>query len=368
MLSLTDASRRNATVVPERKRYSRIPEVLPIPDLIELQRDSFRWFIDHGLRELFDEISPIAGLHRQGDGAPLQGVRVRRAQVLRAGVPHPRPDLLQAALRERRAAHQGDGRDPGAAGLHGRLPDHDGPGHLHHQRRRARRGEPAGPLARASTTPRSRTRPRADRCYSAKVIPNRGAWLEFETAARHLLYVKVDRKRKLEATKLLRAVGYESNEEMVSLFSRVDTGEVPYIASTLEKDSTNTRQEALIEVYKKLRPGDPPTGDNAEKLVESLFFNFRRYDLGRVGRYKFNKKLGPVAERMGIELLARPADHQPRGHRGHRGPAHRAQQRHSARRTTSTTSATAASAPTASSSRTPSGSACCAWSAWSRSA
>ena len=89
---------------------------------------------------------------------------------------------------------------------------------------------------------------------------------------------------------------------MVSLFSKVDTGDVPYITSTLEKDSTNTRQEALIDVYKKLRPGDPPTGDNAEKLVESLFFNFRRYDLGRVGRYKFNKKLGPIAERMGIEL------------------------------------------------------------------
>ena len=89
---------------------------------------------------------------------------------------------------------------------------------------------------------------------------------------------------------------------MIALFSRIDTGETPYIASTLEKDSTNTRGEALIEVYKKLRPGDPPTGDNAEKLVESLFFNFRRYDLGRVGRYKLNKKLSAVAERMGIDL------------------------------------------------------------------
>jgi DNA-directed RNA polymerase subunit beta len=138
--------------------------------------------------------------------------------------------------------------------------------------------------------------------YNAKVIPNRGAWLEFETAARGQLYVKVDRKRKLEATKLLRAVGYESNDEISALFSRVDTGEVAFIASTLEKDSTNTRQEALIEVYKKLRPGDPPTGDNAEKLVESLFFNFRRYDLGRVGRYKVNKKLSAVADRMGITL------------------------------------------------------------------
>src|SRR3712207_3754274 len=116
------------------------------------------------------------------------------------------------------------------------------------------------------------------------------------------LYVKVDRKRKLEATKLLRAVGYESNDEIAGLFSRIDTGEIPYIAGTLEKDTTSTRQEALIEVYKKLRPGDPPTGDNAEKLVESLFFNFRRYDLGRVGRYKFNKKLDPVAERIDIDL------------------------------------------------------------------
>ena len=147
MLSVTDAARRNAAVAPERKRYSRIPEVLPIPDLIELQLKSFRWFIDHGLRELFDEISPIQDFTGKVMELHFKAVRVRRAQVLRAGVPHPGPDLLQAALRERRAAHQGDRRDPGAAGLHGRLPDHDRPGHLHHQRRRARRRQPAGPLA-----------------------------------------------------------------------------------------------------------------------------------------------------------------------------------------------------------------------------
>ena len=107
----------------------------------------------------------------------------------------------------------------------------------------------------------------------------------------------------------------------------MDTGENPYISSTLDKDSTNTRQEALIEVYKKLRPGDPPTGDNAEKLVESLFFNFRRYDLGRVGRYKVNKKLDPVAERMGIDL---PRDQRTISREDIAsivGPPHRAQQR-----------------------------------------
>src|SRR5256886_11439110 len=139
--------------------------------------------------------------------------------------------------------------------------------------------------------------------FSAKVIPNRGAWLEFETNNKDQLGVKVDRKRKTAATTLLRAVGYENDDEIRALFGAIDLDpEHPFTANTLDKDLTKTQQEALIEVYKKLRPGDPPTGDNARQLVESLFFNFRRYDLGRVGRYKFNKKLDGVAGRMGIEL------------------------------------------------------------------
>ena len=185
--------------------------------------------------------------------------------------------------------------------------------------------------------------------FSAKVIPNRGAWLEFETNNKDQLWVKVDRKRKIAATTLLRAVGYETNDEIAALFSPVDIDpEHPFIANTLDKDVTRTPAEALIEVYKKLRPGDPPTGDNARQLVEGLFFNFRRYDLGRVGRYKFDKKLDGVAARMGIEL-----DRESRG----RSPA-RTSRRSSATsssataastpRTTSTTSATAASGPTAS--------------------
>ncbi|HMD11465.1 MAG TPA: DNA-directed RNA polymerase subunit beta, partial [Marmoricola sp.] len=110
-------------------------------------------------------------------------------------------------------------------------------------------------------------------------------------------------KRKIAATTLLRAVGYETNDEIAGLFGSVDIDpEHPFTANTLDKDLTRTQAEALIEVYKKLRPGDPPTGDNARQLVESLFFNFRRYDLGRVGRYKFNKKLDGVSARMGIEL------------------------------------------------------------------
>ena len=136
------------------------------------------------------------------------------------------------------------------------------------------------------------------------MIPNRGAWLEFETSNKDLLSVKVDRKRKIAATTLLRAVGFETNEEIAGAVhaSWTSTRTIRTSASTLDKDLTKNQHEALIEVYKKLRPGDPPTGDNARQLVESLFFNFRRYDLGRVGRYKFNKKLDSVAHRMGIEL------------------------------------------------------------------
>src|SRR4029079_3484059 len=299
--ALTDAARRGAAIVPERKRYSRIPEVLPIPDLIELQRDSFRWFIDHGLRELFDEISPIQDftgkvmeLHFKDYefGDPKYSELECRTRDLT----YSRPLYVNVELRiketgeiQEQRVYMGDFQtmtDQGTFIINGAA------------------RVVVSQLVRSPGVYYTATEDPATGkpLYSAKVIPNRGAWLEFETAARHLLYVKVDRKRKLEATKLLRAVGYESNDEMVALFSRIDTGETPYIQSTLEKDSTNTRGEALIEVYKKLRPGDPPTGDNAEKLVESLFFNFRRYDLGRVGRYKLNKKLSAVADRMGITL------------------------------------------------------------------
>ncbi len=312
MLSVAESSRR-APYAPARKRYARIPEVLPIPNLIELQLDSYRWFVDQGLRELFDEISPIQDftgkvmeLHfldyrfgepkyselecRQQDRTFSKPLYVDVELVLKD------PERAGETLRQQ--VYFGDFpfmTDQGTFIING-----------------AERVV-VSQLVRSPGVYYTRTEdPTTGRdLYAAKVIPNRGAWLEFETGPRQQLYVKVDRKRKLEATKLLRAVGrdpdldrrndWEANERIVDLFRTVD-GEAQYIASTLEKDNTSTRLEALIEVYKKLRPGDPPTGDNAEKLVDSLFFNFRRYDLGRVGRYKFNKKLRDVADRMGLEL------------------------------------------------------------------
>lgn len=128
--------------------------------------------------------------------------------------------------------------------------------------------------------------------YGAKLIPGRGAWLEFETASNGVLYVKIDRRRKLPVTTLLRALGHSKTSEIKSLFADVDTGETKFIDATLEKDPARGSNEALIEVYRRLRPGDLATVDNARQMIERMFFDFKRFDYSRVGRYKLNQRLG----------------------------------------------------------------------------
>lgn len=128
--------------------------------------------------------------------------------------------------------------------------------------------------------------------YGAKLIPGRGAWLEFETASNGTIYVKIDRRRKLPVTTLLRALGHTKTSEIKSLFEDVDTGEVKYIDATLDKDAARGANEALIEVYRRLRPGDLATVDNARSMIERMFFDFKRFDYSRVGRYKLNQRLG----------------------------------------------------------------------------
>src|SRR6187397_81368 len=300
MLSVADSTRTAGAVA--RTRYARIPEVLPIPNLIELQLDSFKWFIEKGLRELFDEISPIKDF--TGKVMELQFLdyefgdpKYSEEECRTKDLTFSRPLYVQVELLiketgeiQRQRVYMGDYpwmTDMGTFVING-----------------AERVV-VSQLVRSPGVYYSEIEdPASGRMlFSAKVIPNRGAWLEFETNNKDQLWVKVDRKRKIAATTLLRAVGYETNDEIAGLFGAVDIDpEHPFVANTLDKDLTKTPNEALIEVYKKLRPGDPPTGDNARQLVESLFFNFRRYDLGRVGRYKFNKKLDGVSQRMGIEL------------------------------------------------------------------
>jgi DNA-directed RNA polymerase subunit beta len=300
MLSAAESNR--TAVASARTRYARIPEVLPIPNLIELQLDSFKWFIENGLRELFDEISPIKDftakvMELQFLDYEFGDPKYSEEECRTKDLTFSRPLYVQVELLiketgeiQRQRVYMGDYpwmTDQGTFVING-----------------AERVV-VSQLVRSPGVYYSEVEdPASGRMlFSAKVIPNRGAWLEFETNNKDQLWVKVDRKRKIAATTLLRAVGYEDNDEIGALFSSVDTDpDHPFVANTLDKDLTRTQQEALIEVYKKLRPGDPPTGDNARQLVESLFFNFRRYDLGRVGRYKFNKKLDPVAGRLGIEL------------------------------------------------------------------
>jgi len=301
MLSSAESSPRAGRAL-GRKRYARIPEVLPIPNLIELQLESFAWFIDRGLRELFDEISPIKDFTGKvmelqfldyEFGPPKYSEEECRTKDLTFSKPlYVNVELLikETGEIQRQRVYMGDYpwmTDLGTFVING-----------------AERVVVSQLVRSPGVYYSDLEDPTSGRMlFSAKVIPNRGAWLEFETNNKDQLWVKVDRKRKIPATTLLRAVGYEENDEISRLFAPVDVEpEHPYIAATLDKDVTHTQQDALIEVYKKLRPGDPPTGDNARQLVESLFFNFRRYDLGRVGRYKFNKKLDPVAERLGVEL------------------------------------------------------------------
>ena len=277
-------------------------EKFEIPNLIELQLDSFRWFVEKGLRDLFDEISPIKDFTGKvmelefldyEFGAPKYSEEECRTKDLTFSKPlYVNVELLikETGEIQRQRVYMGDYpwmTDQGTFVING-----------------AERVV-VSQLVRSPGVYYSETEdPASGRMlFSAKVIPNRGAWLEFETNNKDQLWVKVDRKRKIAATTLLRAVGFEQNDDISALFGVIDVDvEHPFIAGTLDKDLTHTQGEALIEVYKKLRPGDPPTGDNAKQLVESLFFNFRRYDLGRVGRYKFNKKLDGVAARMGIEL------------------------------------------------------------------
>ena len=300
-----------------RKFYSRIPEILEIPNLIDLQTTSFAAFVGPEwipgatplpkgtktfLAELLEEISPI----RDFTGKRMElafldyefkDPKVNEEDARTKDATYARPLMVTAELKiletgeiRSQQIYMGDFpwmTSQGTFIING-----------------AERVVVSQLVRSPGVFYTDTIDPVSGRAlWSAKVIPNRGAWLEFETSGKDQLYVKVDRKRKLPATSLLRAVGYETNDEIAGLFSRMPSNpEHPYIANTLEKDTTATRSEALVEVYKRLRPGDPPTGDNARSLVENLFFNARRYDLGRVGRYKFTQRLKETAGLMNLEL------------------------------------------------------------------
>jgi DNA-directed RNA polymerase subunit beta len=300
-MALAESASRFA-LAPSRESFSHIPEVLPLPNLIQTQTDSFTWFIETGLRELLDEITPITdftgkNLELHFRDYYFEEPKFSEEECRTRDLTYSKPLKVEVDLvikETDEVKHQtvfmGDFpwmTEQGTFIING-----------------AERVVVSQLVRSPGVYYTGSEDPATGRIlFAAKVIPNRGAWLEFETSNKDLLSVKVDRKRKIPVTTLLRAVGVTDNAEMLKLFAPADDNpEHPYVQLTLDKDTAATQDEALIEVYKKLRPGDPPTVDNARALVTSLFFNFRRYDLGRVGRYKLNKALADAAAKLKISL------------------------------------------------------------------
>jgi len=314
----------NKALLGKRKSYARIPDVLPIPDLIKMQRESFDWFQREGLRELFSEISPIISfnknleLHFPGNDEALNqefglGYRIE-PPVYTEDDCRERDTTFAAPLYVKVLLYNRETDQPLVQEVYmGDFPMMTPNGTF------IINGAERVVVSQLIRSPGAYFTVDEDRATGrqlcmAKLIPDRGAWLEFETGRRDELSVKVDRKRKIPATVLLRAMGQVSDgiddveihegsdEELLALFESVDN--MPdhlYIQSTLERDTTKNAEEALEEFYKRMRPGDPATLDNARSYLEMLLFSPRRYDLGKVGRYKLNRRLGtnpPVVQRI----------------------------------------------------------------------
>jgi DNA-directed RNA polymerase subunit beta len=295
-----------AVALPERVSFARIPDIRPMPGLIQIQLDSFEWFKKEGLRELFDEISPIEDFTGKNlklefivPDEPFGEPKYSEDECRDHDATYAAPLTVKARLTNKETGEiiEKDifmGDFP--------LMTRQGTFIINGAERVV-----VSQLVRSPgvyfTADEDATTGR--RLFAAKVIPARGAWLEFETSNKNQLSVKIDRKRKLPVTTLLRAIASLAKEQWFSenldlatdqgildAFRDVDTDpNVRYIQATMDKDPVKKEDEALLELYKKMRPGDPATLDNARSLVRNMFFNARRYDLGSVGRYKLNRKL-----------------------------------------------------------------------------
>ena len=287
---------------PDNKHsYARIPTILDVPNLIRVQLDSFNWLRTDGLRELFEEISPIedfpGGRFELSFGdhyfeEPKHTEEECRAKEITYSAP------LQVTVKLRiKAAGPAQGEVKEQTLFIGDVPIMTSTGTfvINGAERVVVSQLVRSPGAYFTTT----TDPTTGRLLSsAKLIPYRGAWMEFDTSNKDVLSVKVDRKRKTPVSTLLRAMGYSTNEQLMELFEDVDTDlDHRFIATTIEKDPGVTDyEEALLEFCRRLRPGEPPSKENAKNLMENLFFNPRRYDLGRVGRYKLDRRLRHEAD------------------------------------------------------------------------
>ena len=283
-----------------RMSYSRQQEVLEMPNLIEVQKDSYQWFLDKGLKEVFDDISPIADYNGHLSLEFVDFTLCEEDAKYTIDECKERDATYAAPLKVRVRLYNKETDEINEHEIFmGDLPLMTKTGTF------VINGAERVIVSQLVRSPGIYYGIAHDKfgkkLYSATVIPNRGAWLEYETDSNDVFYVRVDRTRKVPITVLIRALGVGTNAEIIELF-----GEEPKLLASFGKDTSENYQEGLLELYKKIRPGEPLAVDSAESLITSMFFDPRRYDLAKVGRYKFNKKL-LLKNRVSGQILAEDA-------------------------------------------------------------
>ena len=283
-----------------RMSYSRQKEVLQMPNLIEVQKDSYDWFLKSGLKEVFEDISPITDYSGKLSLELVDFTLCEDDVKYSIDECRDRDATYAAPLKVRVRLHNKETDEINEHEIFmGDLPLMTRTGTF------VINGAERVIVSQLVRSPGIYYAIAHDKLgkklYSSTVIPNRGAWLEYETDSNDVFYVRVDRTRKVPITVLIRALGIGTNPEIIELF-----GEEPKIMASFEKDAATNYQEGLLELYKKIRPGEPLAVDSAESLITSMFFDPRRYDLAKVGRYKFNKKL-LLKNRISGHVLAEDA-------------------------------------------------------------
>ncbi|WP_125153913.1 DNA-directed RNA polymerase subunit beta [Clostridium rectalis] len=268
-----------------RMSFSKLKEVGDMPNLIEVQLDSYQWFLKEGLQEVFDDINPIQdytgnlNLEFIGYKLDMDNIKYLVEECKERDSTYAAPLKVSVRL-----INKETGEVKEQEVFMGDFPL------MTEQGTFIINGAERVIVSQLVRSPGVYYNMALDKTgkqlFSSTVIPNRGAWLEYETDSNDIIYVRIDKTRKLPISILIRALGYGTDAEILDLFSEDER-----LKATIEKDNTKTKEEALLEIYKRLRPGEPPTVDSAIALIESLFFDAKRYDLSRVGRYKFNKKL-----------------------------------------------------------------------------
>lgn len=286
-----------------RMSFSKIKEVIDMPNLIEVQLNSYQWFLDEGLREVFEDVNPITDytgnlvLEFVDYKLDYDNIKYTVEECKERDATYAAPLKVKVRLVNKET---GEVKDQEVFMGDFPLMTEQGTFIINGAERVIVSQLVRSPGAYyAETIDKS-----GKRLYSSTIIPNRGAWIEYETDSNDIIYVRIDKTRKLPLTVFIRALGLGLDNEIIQFF-----GEDEHLRATIEKDSTKTTEEGLIEIYKRLRPGEPPTVESATTLIEGLFFDPKRYDLSRVGRYKFNKKLAlalRLAGQIAADTIAHP--------------------------------------------------------------